>query len=169
MKLAATIYFFILWFETQKQAHLILAALSVSAMTLIRYEGLALLIPSIPMVFIYSYLKGKNLTRGLGAGMNPEIGKRAAEETKEEIQQILKGSDMVFVACGMGGGTGTGAAPVVAKTAKELGALTAGEVFADMDLLFSERLMEVLSVGIDSNKIDATHLAFNHVVNSVAA
>jgi cell division protein FtsZ len=71
---------------------------------------------------------GKNLTRGLGAGMNPEIGKRAAEETKEEIQQTLKGSDMVFVACGMGGGTGTGAAPVVAKVAKELGALTVGVV-----------------------------------------
>ncbi len=67
---------------------------------------------------------GKNLTRGLGAGMNPELGKRAAEETKEEIQQAIKGSDMVFIACGMGGGTGTGAAPVVAKTAKELGALT---------------------------------------------
>ena len=62
---------------------------------------------------------GKNLTRGLGTGMNSELGKRAAEETKEEIQQTLKGSDMVFVACGMGGGTGTGAAPVVAKTAKE--------------------------------------------------
>lgn len=71
---------------------------------------------------------GKNLTRGLGAGMNPEIGKRAAEETKEEIQQTLKGSDMVFVACGMGGGTGTGAAPVVARTAKEIGALTVGVV-----------------------------------------
>ncbi len=71
---------------------------------------------------------GKNLTRGLGAGMNPDIGKRAAEETKEEVQQVLKGSDMVFVACGMGGGTGTGAAPVVAKTAKELGALTVGVV-----------------------------------------
>ena len=67
---------------------------------------------------------GKNLTRGLGTGMNPERGKRAAEETKEEIQQMLKGSDMVFVACGEGGGTGTGAAPVIAKTAKELGALT---------------------------------------------
>jgi cell division protein FtsZ len=67
---------------------------------------------------------GKNLTRGLGTGMNPELGKRAAEETKEEIQQMLKGSDMVFIACGEGGGTGTGAAPIVAKTAKELGALT---------------------------------------------
>lgn len=71
---------------------------------------------------------GKNLTRGLGAGMNPELGKRAAEETKEEIQQSIKGSDMVFIACGMGGGTGTGAAPIVAKTAKELGALTVAVV-----------------------------------------
>lgn len=71
---------------------------------------------------------GKNLTRGLGAGMNPEIGKRAAEETKEEIQQSLKGSDMVFIAGGMGGGTGTGVAPVVARTAKELGALTVAVV-----------------------------------------
>src|SRR6185369_9871009 len=69
---------------------------------------------------------GKNLTRGLGAGMNPELGKRAAEETKEEIQQVLKGSDMVFVTCGMGGGTG--AAPIVAKIAKELGALTVAVV-----------------------------------------
>src|SRR3990167_104694 len=71
---------------------------------------------------------GKNLTRGLGTGMNPELGKRAADETKEEIQQALKGSDMVFVASGMGGGTGTGAAPVIARTAKELGALTVGVV-----------------------------------------
>lgn len=71
---------------------------------------------------------GKNLTRGLGTGMNPELGKRAADETKEEIQQALKGSDMVFVAGGMGGGTGTGAAPVVARTAKELGALTVAVV-----------------------------------------
>jgi cell division protein FtsZ len=71
---------------------------------------------------------GKNLTRGLGAGMNPEIGKRASEETKEEIQQSIKGSDMVFIAGGMGGGTGTGAAPVVAKTAKEMGALTVAVV-----------------------------------------
>ncbi len=71
---------------------------------------------------------GKNLTRGLGTGMNPELGKRAAEETKEEVQQALKGSDMVFIACGEGGGTGTGAAPVVARTAKELGALTVAVV-----------------------------------------
>ena len=71
---------------------------------------------------------GKNLTKGLGTGMNPDHGKRAAEETKEEIQEALKGSDMVFIACGMGGGTGTGAGPVVAKTAKELGALTVAVV-----------------------------------------
>ncbi|MGB8815721.1 MAG: cell division protein FtsZ [Minisyncoccia bacterium] len=71
---------------------------------------------------------GKNLTKGLGTGMNPEIGKRAAEETKEEIQEALKGSDMVFVAGGMGGGTCSGAAPIVARTAKELGALTVAVV-----------------------------------------
>ena len=71
---------------------------------------------------------GKNLTRGLGTGMNPELGRRAVEETKEEVQEALKGADMVFVACGMGGGTGTGAAPVVAKTAKELEALTVAVV-----------------------------------------
>ncbi|XKT74161.1 MAG: cell division protein FtsZ [Patescibacteria group bacterium UBA2163] len=71
---------------------------------------------------------GKNLTRGLGAGMNPEIGKRAAEETQAEIQDSLRGSDMVFIAGGMGGGTGTGAAPVVARMAKETGALTVAVV-----------------------------------------
>ncbi len=67
---------------------------------------------------------GKNLTRGLGTGMNAEVGRRAAEETKEEIQEVVKGADMVFIACGLGGGTGSGASPVVAKTARELGALT---------------------------------------------
>lgn len=71
---------------------------------------------------------GKNLTRGLGAGGNNEIGRRAAEETREEILEALKGSDMVFIAGGMGGGTGTGAAPVVASIARELGALTVGVV-----------------------------------------
>ena len=71
---------------------------------------------------------GKNLTRGLGTGMNPEIGKRAAEETKEDVQEVIKGADMVFIACGLGGGTGTGASPLVARTAKELGALTVAVV-----------------------------------------
>ncbi len=71
---------------------------------------------------------GKNLTKGLGAGMNPEIGRQAAEENRDEIQEVLKGADMVFVTCGLGGGTGTGAAPIVAETAKELGALTVAVV-----------------------------------------
>src|SRR3990167_4093721 len=71
---------------------------------------------------------GKTLTRGLGAGMNADLGKQAADETREEIQDSIKGSDMVFITCGMGGGTGTGAAPVVAKIARELGALTVGVV-----------------------------------------
>lgn len=71
---------------------------------------------------------GKNLTKGLGAGMNPEVGMRAAEETKTEVQDAVKGADMVFIACGMGGGTGTGGAPVVARAAKEQGILTVAVV-----------------------------------------
>ena len=71
---------------------------------------------------------GKNLTKGLGSGMNPDIGRQAAEENRDEIQEVLKGCDMVFVTCGLGGGTGTGAAPIVAETAKELGALTVAVV-----------------------------------------
>ncbi len=69
---------------------------------------------------------GRDLTRGLGAGGNPEVGKFAAEENLSEIKEIVKGADMVFITCGMGGGTGTGAAPVIAKAAKENGALTVG-------------------------------------------
>ena len=71
---------------------------------------------------------GQNLTRGLGAGGNPSIGQKAAEESREELQQTLDGSDLVFIAAGMGGGTGTGAAPVVAEVAKQSGALTVGIV-----------------------------------------
>nr|WP_125750363.1 cell division protein FtsZ [Lacticaseibacillus baoqingensis] len=71
---------------------------------------------------------GTKLTRGLGAGATPEIGQKAAEESEEQIQAALKGADMIFVTCGMGGGTGTGAAPVVAKIAKDMGALTVGVV-----------------------------------------
>lgn len=71
---------------------------------------------------------GKNLTKGLGAGMDPEIGKRSAEETREEVQDVIKGADMVFIAGGMGGGTCTGAAPVVAAIAKNEGVLTIGVV-----------------------------------------
>lgn len=71
---------------------------------------------------------GSKLTRGLGAGANPEIGQKAAEESKDDIMEALRGADMVFVTAGMGGGTGTGAAPVVAEIARELGALTVGVV-----------------------------------------
>lgn len=71
---------------------------------------------------------GKETTRGLGAGADPEIGRKSVEENKEEVYEALKGSDMVFVTCGMGGGTGTGAAPFVADIAKELGSLTVGVV-----------------------------------------
>lgn len=71
---------------------------------------------------------GKSLTRGLGAGMNPEIGRQAAIDTKEEIQTALKGADMVFVTMGLGGGTGSGAGPIVAEIAREMGALTVAVV-----------------------------------------
>lgn len=71
---------------------------------------------------------GIKLTKGLGAGANPEIGAKAAEESREELAKVLKGADMVFVTAGMGGGTGTGAAPIVAEVAKEMGALTVGVV-----------------------------------------
>ncbi len=71
---------------------------------------------------------GRDLTRGLGAGADPEVGKQAAEEHRDEITEVLKGADMVFVTAGEGGGTGTGAAPIVAQVAKELGALTIGVV-----------------------------------------
>ena len=69
-----------------------------------------------------------NLTKGLGAGANPEIGMKAAEESRDEISQAIKGADMVFITAGMGGGTGTGAAPVVAEIAKSMGILTVGVV-----------------------------------------
>lgn len=71
---------------------------------------------------------GKSLTRGLGAGMDPDIGKKAAEESQNEIREALKDSDMVFVTCGLGGGTGSGAGPVIADIARDLGALTVGVV-----------------------------------------
>ena len=67
---------------------------------------------------------GKNLTKGLGAGTNPEIGRQAIEETRSEIQDALKGADLVFITCGLGGGTGTGAAPIIAEIAKNQGSLS---------------------------------------------
>ena len=71
---------------------------------------------------------GEKLTKGLGAGANPDIGKKAAEESKHEVEESLKGADMIFITAGMGGGTGTGAAPVVAEVSKNLGILTVGVV-----------------------------------------
>ena len=71
---------------------------------------------------------GDKLTKGLGAGANPDVGKHAAEESREEISNIVKGADLVFVTCGMGGGTGTGAAPVIAELARDMGILTIGVV-----------------------------------------
>lgn len=92
---------------------------------------------------------GKNLTRGLGAGMDPEIGKKAAEETKEEIQEALKGADMVFIAGGFGGGTGSGAAPVIARTAKELGTLTVGVVTKPFSFEGQQR-MRIAEAGLEN-------------------
>ena len=71
---------------------------------------------------------GEKLTKGLGAGANPDVGQKAAEENREDIANAIKGSDLVFVTCGMGGGTGTGAAPVIAEIARDMGILTIGVV-----------------------------------------
>jgi len=94
---------------------------------------------------------GKNLTRGLGAGGNPDMGRRAAEETREEIANAIKGSDMIFITGGMGGGTGTGAAPVVAKIARESGALTVGVVTKPFLFEGQERMRMALQ-GIEELK-----------------
>ncbi len=94
---------------------------------------------------------GKNLTRGLGAGGNPQVGQRAAEETREEIANSIKGSDMIFVTCGMGGGTGTGAAPVVAKIARDSGALTVGVVTKPF-LFEGQERMRLAMQGIEALK-----------------
>ena len=99
---------------------------------------------------------GKNLTHGLGAGMNPDVGKRAAEETKAEIQDVIKGADMVFIACGMGGGTGTGAAPIVAQAAKEQGILTVAVVTKPFSFEGNQR-MKIADVGLSEleKEVDA--------------
>lgn len=99
---------------------------------------------------------GKNLTRGLGTGMNPELGKRAAEETKEEIQEALKGADMVFIAYGAGGGTGSGGGPMISKVAKEMGILTVAVVtkpffFEGIQRMkIAEQSLEELQKGVDA-------------------
>ncbi|HJD42746.1 MAG TPA: cell division protein FtsZ [Candidatus Mediterraneibacter quadrami] len=94
---------------------------------------------------------GEKLTKGLGAGAQPEVGEKAAEESSEEISAALKGADMVFVTCGMGGGTGTGAAPVIARIAKEQGALTVGVVTKPFRFESKTRMQNALN-GIDKLK-----------------
>ena len=94
---------------------------------------------------------GEKLTKGLGAGAKPEIGEKAAEESQEEISQALKGADMVFVTCGMGGGTGTGAAPVIAQIAKDMGILTVGVVTKPFRFEARQRLNNALK-GIENLK-----------------
>ena len=94
---------------------------------------------------------GSELTDGLGAGANPEIGREAAIESKVEIEEALKGADMVFVTCGMGGGTGTGASPIVAEVAQELGALTVGIVTKPFSFEGKKRMEQAIA-GLDELK-----------------
>lgn len=91
---------------------------------------------------------GEKLTKGLGAGAQPEVGAKAAEESMEELSAAIEGADMVFVTCGMGGGTGTGAAPVVAKIAKDQGILTVGVVTKPFKFEAKARMVNALS-GVD--------------------
>lgn len=99
---------------------------------------------------------GRDLTRGLGAGANPDIGREAAEESSDQIRDYLQGSDMVFIAVGMGGGTGTGAAPIISTIAKSLGALTVGVVTKPF-MFEGPRRMENAELGIEDlrEKVDA--------------
>ena len=94
---------------------------------------------------------GSELTDGLGAGANPAIGKEAALESKEEIEEALKGADMVFVTCGMGGGTGTGASPIIAEVAQDLGALTVGIVTKPFSFEGKKRMEQAIG-GLDELK-----------------
>lgn len=94
---------------------------------------------------------GEKLTKGLGAGAQPEVGEKAAEENIDELKQLLEGSDMVFVTCGMGGGTGTGAAPVIAKISKDMGILTVGVVTKPFRFEAKTRMNNAIA-GIDRLK-----------------
>jgi len=94
---------------------------------------------------------GVELTKGLGAGSNPEIGRKAAEENKEEIKNVLEGADLVFITAGMGGGTGTGASPLISSLAKELGALTVGVVTKPFSFEGKKRMEQALQ-GLDELK-----------------
>ena len=88
---------------------------------------------------------GEKLTRGLGAGGHPEQGEKAALESSEELHEVLSGSDMVFITAGMGGGTGTGAAPIVAECAREVGALTVGVVTKPFTFEGRKRLQKAIA------------------------
>lgn len=112
---------------------------------------------------------GKNLTKGLGAGMNPDIGRKAAEETKAEIQDVIKGAEMVFIACGMGGGTGTGAAPIVARAAKEQGILTVAVVTKPFFFEGNQR-MRIAEKGIEEleQEVDAIIIIPNDRLLSIS-
>ncbi|MBS5114446.1 MAG: cell division protein FtsZ [Erysipelotrichaceae bacterium] len=105
---------------------------------------------------------GKELTQGLGAGGNPEIGRKAAQESEDEIRSALQGANMIFVAAGMGGGTGTGAAPVIAKIAKDLGALTVGVVTKPFSFEGPKRANQALQ-GIEefSENVDSIIIVSN--------
>ena len=94
---------------------------------------------------------GEKLTKGLGAGAKPEIGEKAAEESAEALEAAIRGADMVFITCGMGGGTGTGAAPVIAKIAKDMGVLTVGVVTKPFRFEARQRMVNAIS-GIDRIK-----------------
>jgi len=111
---------------------------------------------------------GKALTRGLGAGMNPEIGRQAAEENRSEIGEMLDGSDVVFVTCGMGGGTGTGAAPIIAEIAREKGILTIGIVTKPFTFEGAQR-MTLAQEGLNriKDKVDALVVVPNDRIFSV--
>ncbi|SFE49660.1 cell division protein FtsZ [Peptostreptococcaceae bacterium pGA-8] len=99
---------------------------------------------------------GEKLTRGLGAGGNPEVGQRSAEETLDDIANIIEGSDMVFITAGMGGGTGTGAAPIIAKTAKDMGILTVGVVTKPFKFEGKKRMDQAeLGIGFLKKYVDS--------------
>lgn len=99
---------------------------------------------------------GKGVTRGLGAGMDPELGRKSAEESENEIHEVLRGADMIFITCGMGGGTGTGASPVIAEIARDLGALTIAVVTKPFSFEGAQR-SEIADKGWDElkDKVDA--------------
>lgn len=116
----------------------------------------------------HKILIGKQTTKGLGAGMNVELGKKAAEESKGEIEEALKGADLVFITCGLGGGTGTSGAPIVAEISKSLGALTIGVVTKPFSFEGKKR-MEIAEKGYQElkDKVDSLILISNDKILSI--